>query len=1034
MTRKKHQSFSGAVASDTSPRRARSIRRALMAAIAGVAIAGAAPCAAYAEKPTAKSEENLIAAYEALIAEAKQSMMADPTHAVEKATKAEYLIRAVNGQPADPAKLATALWLKGEAQLRAGKPAIAGMSVEEGLALIGETEETKALYGDLTLAKGRIASRNVDVETAVKAFFEAHRVFAELGDARKEAMTLQSIGSIYRDAESFDKAIEYYERAAEAFPGDERMDLASFNNRANIFRDMAAFDAARPFFEDALGIAKAIDSDVLTGRILTNMAELENDASNFAEAEVLADRARKILDAEDGADWARFAVGAKARARFKQGDVAAAARLIDQAFDGVDVAATNASFAGLHETAYEISLMRGEPGKALAHHQSMKRLSDEAKKVAASANFALMAAQFDFAEKKLNIERLENERLQNDRALSDARNRVQVQRAIIAFAGVVVLFSFTMAVAFRNNRNRMAKVNETLETTVRELNTEIERRTAVERELIAARDEAERAARTKSTFLATMSHELRTPLNGIIGFTKILLGGKLESEQREQIEIIDQSGEALLAIINDILDLSALEAGKLSLQPTSTNLRATIEGAVRLLQAKAEEKGLSLAVHVDPSLPQNVIADGARVRQVLINLVGNAIKFTDSGAIAVVAECDPNTENGVRIAIRDSGIGIPAEKQHLLFDRFSQVDSTPSRRFGGTGLGLAICKEIVEAMGGEIGCTSSYGEGSEFWMSAPLMADAEVTPLPVARARRLPGDVRVVLVDDVKVSRTTLEKMLSALNAEVVSAASGNEAIDALSRLNNEGNRVDAIIVNSELADIEAKDLVGRLTRNGLVRDAALVLASPHKLAKEQLNLMGFDAGLDQPISERTVSAELSRVLGVAGAEGAGADGDAAVARVQRAARPSAKVIPLVARSIDGRVLVVDDNETNRKLVAATLKSLNVVVDEAENGEVALKASAAQRYTAILMDIQMPVMNGLEAAKAIRKSCPKNAATRIIALTAADAQADSEKALAAGMDEFMPKPLNVARLRARIDECVRVEAEREGGAVSDACV
>ncbi len=743
---------------------------------------------------------------------------------------------------------------------------------------------------------------------------------------------------------------------------------------------------------------------------------------------MIADKAIARLQGEDGAHWARFAYGAKAHAQFKLGEVAEAERLIAKAFDDVDVESTSASFTDIHETAYQIHMMRANYAEALDHHQSYKRLSDEAKKVTSTANLALLAAQFDFAEKKLNIERLKNDRLQKDMLLEDARHRVEVQRAVLAVSGLVILFSFTMAVAFRNNRNRVAKVNETLEGTICELNAEVDRRVKVERDLVAAKDEAERASRIKSTFLATMSHELRTPLNGILGFTKILLGGKLEEEQREQIDIIDQSGEALLTLINDILDLSAIEAGKLNLQPTSINLRTTIEGAVRLLKAKAEEKNLALAVHVDPELPDHVIADGARLRQVLINLVGNAIKFTEKGSVAVVATRG-ETAGDVKFAVIDSGIGIPADKQHLLFDRFSQVDGSLNRKFGGTGLGLAICREIVEQMGGEIGVQSALGEGSEFYFNAPLGADDEIVPLPVNRARKLETTQRVVVVDDVAVIRKVYGMMLPALNASVEAASSGRDAIAKLIELNERGETVDVIIVNGELVDMAPQDFAQRVKRNALAEDAVFVLASPTKVADDDLSAMGFDRRIDQPISDKSVFAALT------------ASSAPEAAPAPRAFEPSegvSNVVSLVTAPVDARVLVVDDNETNRKLIAATLKSLRVAVDEAENGREAVAAAANADYSAILMDLQMPVMNGAEATRAIRGGCPRNAKTPIIAITAADSFDEMEEVSAAGMDDVMTKPVNPARLRAKIEECVAAAVvtedaptdEQRGGAVS----
>ncbi len=1022
-------------AADRPPLSRRPKRAAALALAAALVMAPAAHASVDAAvSNTTASERKIDDAFEALVAEAKASMMSDPGEAAARAGQAEALARDVSGDAGE--KLATALWLKGEALLRAGKPKSAAAPVEEALAILGAAADGEALYANLLLARGRIASRNSDVATAVKSFFAAHDQFAQLGDARKESMTLQAIGSIYRDAESHEKAIEYYERAMEVYPGDNIVDLSSYNNRANILRDMRRFDEARGLFKNALDMAEKIDSDVLAGRILTNVAELESSAGEFRSAERYAETALARLQNEGGADWARFAVGAKARARFKQGDMEGAEALIDQAFADIDIDATNASFTPLHETAYEIHLMRGDAAKALAHHQSMKRLSDEAKKVASSANLALTAARFDLAEQRLNVERLRNERLEKNLELEDARRRVEAQRAALAFAGVVVLFAFTIAVAFRNNRNRIASVNERLEKTVRDLNDEIARRVATEKELVAAKDEAERAARIKSTFLATMSHELRTPLNGILGFTKILLNGALDDEQREQIEIIDQSGESLLTLINDILDVSAIEAGKLTLQPTSINLRATVTDAVSLLKAKAEEDGLTLGVHIDPDLPQNVIADGARLRQVLINLVGNAIKFTDAGGVAVMVDRDPATQD-VRIAVADSGIGIASDKLALLFERFSQVDGSPNRRHGGSGLGLAICKEIVEAMDGGISVTSEMGVGSEFVVTAPFAADEEVVPLPVDRSRRFDRPTRVMIVDAADINQRVLGRILASMNAEAVPAASGERAIAKLAEMREQGLVADAVIVSNALTDIEPAELLRRLKRNGLARDAASVLVSAQKLSAEALGDMGYSARIDTPVTEKTVYAGVTGAQAQTGRPAraaAIASGKRPPLRRDIASAGASNVVSLIPGQTAGRVLVVDDNDTNRKLVAAALKTLNVAVDLAENGAEATEACGRKRYAAILMDVQMPVMNGLDATRAIRSACPNNSRTKIIALTASDTADDARDIRDAGMDDVMTKPVNVARLRALIEECVRADSGETANDETRNCV
>jgi|GEM_PF-3492322 len=1003
------------------------VKHLLSTAALCLALQGSA-LATEAATPVAQSvpvETTLQTAYDQLIADSKAQMMRDPVNALEHAASAENLARTSSIFNNRDFAVATAMWLRGEALMRSGKPNEAASVIQNALDIVGDNGLATKLGGDLLLAHGRSASRASDVETAVRSFFKAHEVFVGLNEPRSEAMALMAIGSIYRDAQAYLRALEYYQRASDVFAGDANLNLASFNNQANTLKELEQYTEAREFYTQAYAIAEEMDSDVLKARILTNVAELEVLDSNYAEAEAKSAKALAFLEGDDNTEWKRFVFGTQAHANLKQGNVDVAAALIKDAFDGLDIAETSMSFEEMHDTAYQVHLMRGEYDLALQHHQSFKRLADNAKKAASSANLALMGAKFHSSEQELNIQRLKNEQLAKDIALESANRQMTLQVAVMAAGGLVLLFLMAGIAALRNHRNRIAIINDELSTTNEQLNDEIDRREIVERDLVSAKDQAEEANRMKSTFLATMSHELRTPMNGILGFSKILQDTNLDEEQRTHIDIIEQSGQSLLGLINDILDLSQLEAGKLGLTDSAFNIRSTVEDAVRVLQPTVREKDLNLAVQIDPDLPVMVTGDADRIRQIVVNLAGNAVKFTETGSVTVVVSEGVNSE--VNIAVTDTGIGIADDKVGILFDRFAQADDSTTRKFGGSGLGLAICKELVDAMGGEIGVETELGEGSKFWVNVPL-APAEVEEMAVLpRAKRtLAEPKRVVIVDDIAANAQVFDLMLPAMNVEPHQATSGVKAIELFADLKADGAPVDAVVVNANLGGIAANDLIKRLDRNGLIDGVKRILCTSKTLSAGALMELGFDTQIDTPITEDSVFAALRDAIGVAENN-----------KNNMTDAPSAEVLPFGRSTVAGRVLVVEDNAANQEFITAILSEYEAVdVDLVRNGVEAVDAAAENAYDMILMDVHMPTMNGIEATRRIRRIDGLNAKTPIIALTAKVLPGDRDTFLEAGMDDVLSKPLELKSLRSKVKTTLErkrpvfVEEQDEASVVS----
>jgi len=650
------------------------------------------------------------------------------------------------------------------------------------------------------------------------------------------------------------------------------------------------------------------------------------------------------------------------------------------------VEANKAELAKLEQSRGEIQATLAESEIRLKKNESAlvekERILAEKEAYIASYSERIQRNQGRLEDQQRDIEEQERQIAGQQSVLENQLNTIKNQRFILtAAAAVLLLVLFLVGIIFRSYRSK------------HRINLKLEGKT---RELEVANEQLVQMTEAKSQFLSTMSHEIRTPMNGVIGMAELLERTDLTAQQREYVSLILRSADTLLGLINDILDFSKIEAGRLELEATAFNLRDVLGDTLQALGLRAAEKGLELTCHIPPELPDRLVGDPLRLRQILVNLVGNAIKFTEEGEVEVDLRLESVTDNAVRIVfeVRDTGVGISEQQQRKIFEAFGQADSSTTRQFGGTGLGLSIASQLAEMMGGQMAVTSRPGDGSTFSFGADF-ALADEPGKAAVHPDSLRGR-RALVVDDNSTNRRILDELLTSWGMAVDIVDGGRNALNTLDRAIEEGHDVALALLDVMMPHMDGFELAAKIReRPELAATRIVMLTSAGRLDQERLcRTLDISRTLLKPVKQSDLLETITEVLG-----------DRMVQRGETGLNMHPAAIP------SRRVLLVEDNPVNQKVAEDLLARRGHRVTLAQNGAEAVEFASREAFDAVLMDVHMPVMDGLTATRRIRENeSDEGGHVPIVAMTAGATTEDQERCFAAGMDAIVTKPFRAAEL------------------------
>lgn len=757
------------------------------------------------------------------IAAAKETMRADPNKAAALAKQAETRLRQLPLTADRRIALAEAEWLQGEAFLRLNNPDRAAPFIDRGLGALTTVKSQLKLRGDLLMTRGGVRTVKANVSGALADYQSAHNIYRQLRETRSQAIALQLIASLYREADDFETAMKYDSQSADIYKGDYGFDIATLNNRGNYFVKNGRFAEAENQYKKALAVARKIKNEYLQALYMRNIARTQLKAGNLSAAQLTVATTVRFAKSQNDQVALSQILAISAQLSLQQGHFQAAATQILSAFQGVNLTETSLSYRDAHETAYKVFSKIGRADLALGHLEALKRLDDKTAKLAASTNTALMAARFDDANKDAKIATLKANEAMQSAAFEKARTRQQrtifVGIVLASLVGVGMLIFGLITI--RRSRNEVRAANVDLAAT----------NTALEKALAA-----------KTEFLATTSHEIRTPLNGILGMTQVMLADQgLAAATRDRLTVVHGAGVTMRALVDDILDVAKMETGNLTLENISLDLPATLREVSRLWDDQARARGIGFVVDLTDS-PVMIMGDPARLRQIVFNLLSNALKFTSSGTVTLKAAVADDQR--LCISVSDTGIGIPADKLEIIFESFRQVDAGTTRQFGGTGLGLSICRNLARAMGGEVSVASTPGNGSTFAVSLPLTlalaAEAESTGQAAGPS--------LLIVDRNPISRSMLRALLAPRAGEVEFAGSADEAVRLIAEHSPRHVLVDDATVRA------ADDMDAALTLIGAAASAkgaqlALLWSGTDAAERDRVDALSIGQLIAKPIS-----------------------------------------------------------------------------------------------------------------------------------------------------------------------------------------